>query len=245
MMKLNRNLFCTNCFILIAMSCYAQKKTQDKFVAILDKWYDGGVTLSDTSLTGLIRYNYLEGKVVYKSEEKSTDFETLRANDVVEFHFFDDIKDQQRVFKVIPFDVRQNQNLVPLFFEVLQELDHFALLSLLSDLESSRRVEHTRYSGPRQVRYLQQLETLYIFDDKGSILPLMTVNTREKIGYRSIKVKERMINSGLIRLYTGDTFHQLEDYAKKNSLSFKKKEGLLAILDFYDKLEKEKAEKMK
>jgi hypothetical protein len=225
--------------LLSGYCCHAQVQTKNKFSAFLGSWYNGKVTLPDTSFTCLVRYNDLEGVLMYKSYGDQSDIKSLRASDVTGFNYLDSTQ-TQRIFISIPYDVQENGTMVPSFFEVLKEYKRFALLSVKLPLQGITKVNPipSKYnSGPH--RSVQQREVICIFDDNGNLRPYLEITSQEAQRSRKIKSQGKIINADLFREYLGNDFNQLNEFSFKNSLSFKKKEDLLTIFDYYDKIQME------
>jgi hypothetical protein len=225
--------------LLFGYYCHAQEQTKKKYNDFLGTWHDGKVNLPDTSFICLVRYNDLEGVLMYKFHSNQSDIKSLRASDVTGFNYLDTTQ-TQRIFISIPYDVQENGTMVPSFFEVLKEYKRFALLSVKLPLQGITKVNPipSKYnSGPH--RSVQQREVICIFDDNGNLRPYLEITSQEAQGSRKIKSQEQIINADLLREYLGNDFNQLEEFSFKNNLSFKKKEGLLTIFDYYDKIQME------
>ena len=226
------------CLIILVTTtlCYGQRQTKQKLIAINEKWYEGKVILEDNrQFAGSVSYNYLEGIMHFKSD---TDTRTCTARNILGFDFFDDDLGDRRVFKSILLEGEDGVQ-APAFFEILKEFEHFAVLSKVSSLETVKRTYPTdpiRSSTPTGWvhKSVQQKETLYIFDDRGIVRPYLRVFHEEGSGKRRMMSNEKFIKKDLLKEYIGKTYPELEDYAKKNELSFKNKDELLAILDHYE-----------
>lgn len=90
---------------------------------------------------------------------------------------------------------------------------------------------------------IKQPEIVYIMKGDNQILPYIktvskTDDLREAIG-QDAKTKERMLDRSLLAdVVTEPIYEKLKQYAKQNDLSFKYKEDLLQILDYYKTLVK-------
>jgi|GEM_PF-3179241 len=236
-----KTILCTSLFACCLQFSYtAQGQTKNKFAVLLESWFDGNINFKDTTLRGFVRYNDLEGVLMYKAHDDNlSDIKSLRAFDVISFSYFDSEQNQRRSFISATYDVKENGTVVPCFFEVLKEYKRFALLSVKLPLESWKKnhLLASKYfiKGPQSV--IQQREILCIFDANGNLRPYLEVTSREKGGSSKQKKREQIFNAGLLREYIGSAFAQLEEFSVKNSLSFEKKEDLLTIFDYYDTIQ--------
>lgn len=80
-----------------------------------------------------------------------------------------------------------------------------------------------------------QTETLLIFDADGNITPLLDITSSETDGtfFDTSKTKSKKLDNSAIEKYTAPHFEKLEEYANAQKLSFKRKDDLIKILDYY------------
>lgn len=85
---------------------------------------------------------------------------------------------------------------------------------------------------------ISQVETIYFMNTTGDIKPYLEIVERDIDGWAfdRNKTKNKIVDKHLLEEYAGKDFEALEDFAKKNDLSFKSKEDLLKIMDHYKEL---------
>jgi hypothetical protein len=224
--------------ILLGYDSYAQRGPIET-AHLMATWYEGKVTLQDTSLACTLRYDDLSGILKYKAHDNPIEVKTTRAYDITGFNYLDTLN-RHRVFISVPYDINENGTMVPVFFEVLKEYKHFALLSGKLPMETLKKINPATFSGygPALSTSFQQREVLCIFDDNGNLLPYLQV-TNQKLRKRTSGGYGQILNEDVLKHYVGTDFAQLEEFSNKNKLSFGKKEDLLIIFDYYDKIKVE------
>lgn len=90
-------------------------------------------------------------------------------------------------------------------------------------------IQNTTYS---------QTERLFIFDDNGNINLLLDITDKEtdRMIFDSKKTSIKNRDNDLLEQYTTPHFEKLKAFAKENKLSFKKKDDILKILEYYKQL---------
>lgn len=217
-------------------NCYSQKQADEKILALLGTWYKGHVILPEAALDCLIRYNDLEGILVFKAHDDPDNIKTLKAPGVIRFNYFDSAQQHSRFFVSLPYDAQKNGTMTSIFFEILKEYRHFALLSAKLPLEVIKKFNPAMLKYPNMGPniFFQHREVLSIISDEGHLRDYMEITVQDRS--RKPKVKEQIINANLLQEYLGNSFAQLQEFSNKNKLSFKKKEDLLVIFNYYDKI---------
>ena len=216
-------------------------------VALLKEegWYEGNVTMSNgNKMNGRVKYNDRVGTLAYRDGDNEM---PLSVRSVSGFDFFDERQQQRRTFYTFPYEGKTNVEQL-LIFEVIREFDNFAFLSRAEPIEL-----HRRYNGfmagtnatpipTTTTLEAEQVETIFIMDSKGSIKPYIEVTIKEDgvhnlISAKDRKTKGKIIDEDLLAEYvTTQIYDQLQAYANRNKLKFKRKEDLLKIIDYYSQL---------
>jgi len=209
-------------------------------------WSEGSILLNDgTELKGLVRYDDRNSLLSFQSGNDSKSF-TPRS--VSAFEYFDELFNQRRVFYVFPYEDPIHEAIRPQFFEVLREFKNFTVLCKIDPLEfDAKGNTFTRMNKDMAFRPIHrfnliQTEIVYIMDLNNEINPYIRT-TRKQDGTRSLitgkdtKTKKKMIDESLLEAsVTPPIYLKLEQYAKENDLSFKYRDDLLLILDYYGTL---------
>jgi hypothetical protein len=209
------------------------------------EWFDGSLMLNNGhEIRGLIKYNDKTDIVSIESARLSKSF---TARQVKAFEFYDEVEKKQRVFYSVDIEDRVYQVQRPLFFEVLVELQDFALLSKIAPIRVDKREYATPamfnpatggFSAGRYYGYpstISHTETLFFFTRDGKLKPFLEIKEKEidgMFGDRSV-VKNKVVNPDLLKRYTSSHYSQLISYAEKNDLNLKEKEGLVSLLNHY------------
>ncbi|MDA1269430.1 MAG: hypothetical protein O2829_10150, partial [Bacteroidetes bacterium] len=108
--------------ILVGLSSQSWAQTRNQFPSQI--WHKGTLNLADGSLVkGLVKYD-LENNLVQLQEETII---TFSASNVSSFDIFDEIYGGIRKFYSLPFALNGEYE-TPIFFEVLTQGEHIALL---------------------------------------------------------------------------------------------------------------------
>ena len=215
-------------------------------------WYKGMVTLVDgTTIKGSLKLNTRTGLLAYENGATSR---SLTPKKVLQFEFLDEIQNKKRIF----ISVNYKDPKTPQFFEILMEFKTFALLSSFEKLKFKTNSNTTSVGGgynpvtnkvqqghpgaTTKTTEYSQTETLFIFDPDGEITPLLDITNKEKdfdyiVDFHQAKTKTKKHDNKIIEQHTAPHFEALEDFAKENKLSFKKKDDLIKILEHYREIE--------
>lgn len=212
------------------------------------EWFPGSVMLNNGhEIKGLIKYN---DKTDIVSIENARLSKSFTARHVKAFEFFDELEEKQRVFFSADVEDRVYQVRRPLFFEVLVDLQDFALVSKIAPIRVDKREYATPamfnpatggFSAGRYYGYpstISHTETLFFFSKDGKLKPFLEIKEKEIDGMfvdRSI-VKNKIINPDLLKKYTSSHYAQLLRYAEKNELSLNQKQDLVSLLNHYQHL---------
>jgi hypothetical protein len=223
------------------------------------EWSEGAISLTDgKNLQGLLKYNSKTGVLAFESGSISKSF---TARTVINFTFFDVHLNKNRSFISVDYqnlDINGNFDTpTPLkhkkptvfhydkdraaklqgthqFFEVLFEMPTFALLSVSSKVQA--KTSSAAYAGA--VTTYSQTEALFIFDKNGDIKKWVEITNKESDSFLidTKTTSRKTIERDLLKDYTDPHYEKLKEYAKQNKLSFKKRDDILKILEYYKEL---------
>jgi hypothetical protein len=239
-----RFLFIASLFLTSSFVC-AQSSIEDTDIFPGPEWYTGTVVLtSGLELNGLMKYN---DKNDILSFENGRDSRSFTARSVKSFKFYDEIERKTRSFCAIPVEDTKHNVKRPLFFEVVMELKDFAILSKLSPIKFEKR-EYTTpamfnpgtgsFSAGRYYGFpssISMTETLFVFSSDGIIRPYLQIVEKDIDGifFDRAKSQNKILDEDAIRVNTGGAFKELSAFARKNDLSFKEKEDLILIMQYF------------
>jgi hypothetical protein len=263
--KMNKLLFITllsffQTNVMLAQFEIDYSKMADNYV----EWNEGTIFLMDgKKLSGLLKYNSKTGLLGFESGALSKSF---TARTVLSFSFYDAALGKSRNFISIEYqnlDIKDNSSLNPLkskgavdlrpvsqFFEVLFEAKTFALLSAYSNVQVKTKESviggYNTGAAPGNSPVIplpvgtsySQTEMLFIFDDEGNIKKWIEITKKETEAFLFEKKSTKRVNleKDILEDYTAPHYEELKEYAKENKLSFKKKEDILSILQYYNSL---------
>jgi len=204
-----------------------------------EDWKTGTVQLnSQTIINCQLKYNRFNGILTFKT---TNEIRNVSAQQILRFSIEED--SVVRNFISSPKVKVANRNPTRFFFEVLMECEKFKLIGQESTSASSRPVlkNAPRLNGGSYSYYLGDAkmltfeESLYFFDSTGNIKHYMTMTS----SYSMVKSKERkyIADKKLMSYYLGDRYTEMKTYAKKNKLSFRDRNDLVAILTYFKKSE--------
>jgi hypothetical protein len=200
------------------------------------------VTAEGEELHGLIWYNDNDGMVVFSD---SVETHSLTPRRVTSFQFSEKESGRLKVFRSLNYHDADTGSDGYVFFEVLKELPSFIVLAKMDRLKVEPRQSWGKpYSSPRLMQHPQnrpmrfsQTQTIFFLGEKGVIEPYLNiVETEDERIVFTGQTKSKFVNEDLLKQYTGRNYLQMEQRAKENNLSFKKKDDLLKILDYYEQL---------
>lgn len=231
-------------FLSCIAVCNGQKKAT-MYAENIGEWYEGSIMLANgNEIQGLIKFNENTGVLSYESGSVSKSF---TPKNVAGFEFFDDALNKQKVFYSLEYIDPQTDVPRKLFFEVIKEFKSFAVLSKVDPIIIEQKINSgnslrmpagasngTAFAAPE----VSQTETIYFMSDKGKIDPYLQIIEKEREGslFDKRKTKNKFIKDELLEQYTGSYFNRLNDFAKDNDLSLKRKKDLIRILEYYEEL---------
>ncbi|MBX2967423.1 MAG: hypothetical protein KF845_14870 [Cyclobacteriaceae bacterium] len=213
------------------------------------EWGEGSIMLNDgNELKGLVKYNDKNGVLSY---ENGNDSRSFTARSVLGFEVYDNVARQQRVFFSLEYEDPKNSTSRPHFFELIKDLKFFAVVSKKDPVSmKERQAAPAGFSssgfgvavGGMTETIYKQTETIYLLNTNGKVDPYLTLTQKDTDGawFDSSNSKNKVVGKNLLSEYIGEDFSLIESYANQNRLSFKKKEDLLKIFDYYDQLLKER-----
>lgn len=195
---------------------------------------------SGKMLNGTIRYNTRKGVLHYKSDNETG---TFAPRNISRFSFYDTALCHTRRFYSLEYEDIDNGCKRYYFFEVLNELPHFAVLAKMDPIELKSNHYFLALAGTigfptssigsrhKPVQYRKQDETVYIVDRSGAIKPYLET----KYIYKNNKtyVKTRVVQKDLLTRCFGKAAEALRKFSIENKLSFEKKDDLLKIVAHY------------
>jgi hypothetical protein len=202
----------------------------------------GKVVLIDGSeINGKVVFNDNDGIVIVHVDDNDT--KSFNAKSISSFQFYASDLGRLRRFYCMEFPDAETGMKNIEFFEVLKELDAFAVLSKIDRLKSVTPFNIMGKHQPKSVTArkdlkIVQTETVYFVNSDGQFYPYLKLEILEMDGdiVDSHREKKRVIEADLFAKYTADYFAELNHYAGQNKLSFKNKEDIVKILDEYERL---------
>lgn len=206
------------------------------------EWNEGVIIVTGGErLQGLIRYEPNKGIVSFESGAVSKSFV---PRNVQQFWFEDALMEKTRKFYSLTVEALEEGAARPYFFEALAEFKKFALLSKKDPLKVEQKHRSgfgdptlPNLSGDNHVLVTSLEETLWIFGVDGTVEPYLRLTHEEYETWEPFKGtkrnKKKVYERDLLEDYTQPYYEQLKEYAKEKKLSFRKKEELLQILDYY------------
>ena len=185
--------------------------------------YNGKVQLTNgEALSGIVTFEVPTGRVIVNNAEG---IQTFNARSVSSFEYYDYDKNTHRKFYSLLF----NNN--PTFFELLKEANNLALLSK-ENISSSQAVAYLSNKGSinNSLTDEKSSETLYFADEKGNIMPYAVV-VQSKLGITS-----NYLSPYLLSTLTRGKYPAIRKYARDKRYSFKDKEDLIEILEYYEEI---------
>lgn|GEM_PF-1487089 len=232
--------------LLYSSVCYGQKSKPELLQADAD-WTDGTVMLNDGSeLAGLINYNDKTGVVSFKNSATSR---VMTSRNLMGFEYLDPITDKQRVYYSLEIPDETGIKSASIF-EVIRLFESFAVLSRIEPVEFKKKNNNNStnpYFQPTIMSMnnqnnsstkISQRETIWFLPQDGDPTLYLEYIARENDG-QLIDLshdKKKIQDNDIFERCIGKDYPAIEAYAKTNDLSFKKKEDLIKMLDFYDTL---------
>jgi hypothetical protein len=230
-------------FILISQAAFSQRGK----AAILKydtTSYKGEVELTDgTRLEGGIVFNDNDGLVTVFYGDQSR---TFNARRMVKFSFHDPAAKRVRLFYSLELNDPDIGMPDPQIVEILKTLDSFMVVSKIDRIRTETRKgilepATSPLMVDRDSKKFTQTETVYFVNADGDFQPYLKILQKEfegdLIDYH--ESSNRYLDAKLFKRYTGVHYPALVEFARENKLSFKRKSGIIRILDEYERLIKE------
>ncbi|HEY0741931.1 MAG TPA: hypothetical protein VGD40_10725 [Chryseosolibacter sp.] len=234
-----KSLFTLFALLLGATTLFGQAK-RSEIAKYEPTWNDGEITLADGSkVSGYVSFNDNDGIVSLKEDGEIHSF---KSNDLLGFQFYDSKTMRDRVFFVMEFTDSRDGIARFSFFEVLKEFPSFAVLAKIDRIgtEVQRGVFGLPTSPALKSKssnnvVASQTETIYFMSEAGDMVPYLQIVEKETEGewFDYNRTKNSFIEKDVFERYTTAYYPELEEFAKTNGLSFKRKSDLIKILDQY------------
>lgn len=201
----------------------------------VQNWGTGTVLLADGGrLAGRINYNYLIGAIQYKTD--STEL-AIPTSQVVEFSFFDSLKNVNRNFSSFGLPDRPKA-----IYEIITENKELAFVSTIKGKLGAVEDNSTITGVPSfpglesYHRYDQMFETFLAIESNGQITEIgtfaVTASTLSKKRHRNMHNKARKFEvsqNDLIKAL--EKFNpKVKNYIKSRRIGIRKRENLVEIL---------------
>lgn len=237
------------CIVLIICAisndAFSQLSEDSKIINYDTTAYEGIVkTAKGENLNGKIVFNDNFGLVTLHQGNESR---TFNSKTVMMFEFFDVRLDRKRTFISLEFLEPDTGMKAMHFFEVLRELNEFALLVRIDRVTNAKNpltpdlVPNAGMPGtvthPKK-HQVKQTRTVYFINANGLFEPYLKITEIERHDDLFHVNRERAdyINSELFAKYTAPHFRALAKFAKENKLSFKDLGDVMTILDKYEQI---------
>jgi hypothetical protein len=230
-----------------------KKKEQEVSLDDILPWSEGSILLTDeTEMRGQVRYDDRTGMLSFHDGDDASAFNERR---VIAFDFFDQKLDKKRQFVTLPFEDPATHSSQLYFFEILKELKQFAILAKSDPLtvvtkeyviSSPAGIDPSGVPTPSPgsgtvvatKTTAARLESVYLMDKNGAIRRLFKTSIEYDADAMTQEDDENEKGKALRKDYLlecigKNRYTLLEQYARENKLSFKKKEDLLKIMDYY------------
>ncbi len=202
--------------ILVGLSFQSWAQTKNQFPSQI--WHKGTLYLTDgSSVNGMVKYD-LETNLVQLQEETVI---TFTASNVTSFDIFDETYQGVRKFYSLPYALNGNYD-TPVFFEVLTQGEHIALLCREYIATDTRGINNwagmgmNPFWGPQNIAGFRLAFTYYFLKNG-------------RMERYSGKKKE------LFDMLPGYD-EELELYMRKNRLEYNQRGDLLRITAYYNEL---------
>lgn len=233
-------------FVLPIIYSFSQDSEHGIFAG--PEWFEGSVMLmSGREIKGLIKYNDKSDIVSIENGHESRSF---TARHVKAFEFYDELATKQRIYYSIEIEDRFYKLKRPVFFEVLMDLNQFAVISKISPIHLEKKEYATpaifnpvngvfssgRYYGyPSTISYT---ERIFLISRQGELRPYLEITEKEVDGLFHDKTisKNKVLDDQLLKKFTGSKYKNLVEYAELNNHDLGQKKGLIATLQFYKTL---------
>lgn len=208
-------------------------------LGINSNWHKGHIVLSDgETVRGYIQNNDKLGLVNIKEDLDDRESISFQDKSIQSMEYFDIDLDKSRRFITFNINDEQSGKQRLMLLEILLEFKHFAIVSKIFSVEPAIRKRQGNYQTWYAKVGYEQFEYLYLLDEAGEINILQTTTVLEKSKKSPLaKKSDEYFDRDLLKKHVGEKWDQVKDYMLENNLKFNTKEGLLATLEYYGKLE--------
>lgn len=208
-------------------------------LGINSNWHKGHIVLSDgETVRGYIQNNDKLGLVNIKEDLDDRESISFQDKSIQSMEYFDIDLDKSRRFITFNINDEQSGKQRLMLLEILLEFKHFAIVSKIFSVEPAIRKRQGNYQTWYAKVGYEQFEYLYLLDEAGEINILQTTTVLEKSKKNPLaKKSDEYFDRDLLKKHVGEKWDQVKDYMLENNLKFNTKEGLLATLEYYGKLE--------
>jgi hypothetical protein len=229
-------------FILVCLSVsvLAQERRAQILQAKISSGHGTVTNIDGEVFEGKVLFNDNVGIVTVENDGDSWSFTAKKATS---FTFYDEVLMRQRTFHVFDYKNVDTGLVNPAFFEALAEFKTFAVLAKIDPVEAKpqkgifpRAPNTMAANNANKVAF--QKETIFVMNDRGEMDAYLEFTEKEIEGiyFDTRSNRKKFIDDDLLRHYIGARYTELETFAHKNDLSFKKKEDLVKILKHYKTL---------
>ncbi len=230
--------------LFLSLSAPAQEL---KNLGIESRWNKGTVTLLDkTILVGEIRYNDVQGSVLFRTSDK--DEQLFLKSNILTLEYFDYKEGATRQFCSLALNNEEAGEEVTDLFEVIKMFDGFVVLASKSKLQTQRQeISYPITSANAHLPYvfsknaalkLSQSEQFYFLSEDGNpelYLTLEHTYVDTKL-YKYKKNSGRVFDKYIFSKYLGAHWPSVMQYVTKNKIKLDSREGIIATLNFYTDL---------
>ncbi|HZY82643.1 MAG TPA: hypothetical protein VFE50_24115 [Cyclobacteriaceae bacterium] len=209
--------------------------------------YKGQIILNNgAEHTGTITYNDRTGILTFKSDSKTG---TYSARNLNGFSFYDPDTHKERTFFSMESETRDGGQLTSQFFEVIRQYKDFAMVTKVDPVAINKRTGVVEaaiggdYSQTRVV--VSSAMTVYFINENLSLRPYLEVSWKDVSHINKLfnwdwfagqSTRVRIIDRDLPKEIMGDNYKKVDKYAREKELHWDDRDGLVALLDYYDTL---------
>ena len=207
------------------------------------QWFKGTVTVKNNDLRkGFIQRNDKLGLIKFKSDldHDESNVESFQEKSILALEYFDTDLNSLRSFYSFNCESDQTGFNGYFLFEVLKDLKSFAILSRKTKMElvGKKNSGMEAYSNAAGL-IMSQKEGFFCVDESGKLEYFLIVENIEenRIMRDKSKVKTKY-KEEIIKKYLGGYWPEIKNYAKDNSLSFSRKDDIIPLLNYVEKVSK-------
>lgn len=227
-------IFLFVCFTLFGSELFSQNK-RERILVYDSTVFEGKIVLIDgVELVGKVKYDYKEGLLSFKDDINPR---ALQPEEVAFFEFRDPKSGKKKTYYSIEYRDPDTGFKDFYFFEVMKELKNFAVVAKMDRIHAESFGPAAPALANKDYKKMSQTETIFFLTSKMELKPYVKIVEDETEGMVDFHYKMNVyINKILFEAFTGIYYSRLEEFAKKNKLSFKSKKDIVTILDEYEEL---------